>query len=208
LWLRAERQTAGRGRRGRDWTSSAGNLHVSSFVRLRREDPPSQTLSLVAAIALYDAAERYVPAARLTVKWPNDLLLSGMKLGGILLERIGEVVVLGFGVNLASHPPDLERPATSLRAVDIDPPAPDDFAGALAEAFAGWLARWREEGLDPIREAWLSRAHPVGMALVARLGDGEEVAGAFDGLADDGALRLRLADGTLRTIHAADVFTL
>jgi len=165
-------------------------------------------LALVAAVALHDAAELYVPAARLTVKWPNDLLLSGMKLAGILLERTGEVVVLGFGVNLASHPPDLERPATSLAAADIDPPAPGDFAQQLAEAFAGWLARWRGEGLAVICEAWLARAHPVGMALVARLGDGEEVTGAFDGLAEDGALRLRLVDGSLRTIHAADVFTL
>ncbi len=177
-------------------------------MRLAPTDPPAQTLALVAAIALYDAAVQFVPAARLTVKWPNDLLLSGMKLAGILLERIGEVVVLGFGVNLASHPPDLEPPATSLAAVDIDPPTPDAFATALAEAFAGWLARWREEGLAAIREAWLTRAHPIGMALVARLADGEEVAGAFDGLAEDGALRLRLVDGTLRTIHAADVFTL
>jgi BirA family biotin operon repressor/biotin-[acetyl-CoA-carboxylase] ligase len=208
LWLRAERQTAGRGRRGREWTSSSGNLHVSSFVRLGRDDPASPTLALVAAIALYDAAERYVPAARLTVKWPNDLLLSGMKLAGILLERIGDIVVLGFGVNLASHPPDLERPATSLAAVAIDPPTPDEFAATLAEAFAAWLSRWRGEGLAVIRDAWLTRAHPVGMALIARLGNGEEVVGAFDGLADDGALRLRLVDGTLRTIHAADVFTL
>jgi BirA family biotin operon repressor/biotin-[acetyl-CoA-carboxylase] ligase len=185
-----------------------GNLHVSSFVRLRLADPPAQTLALVAATALYDAAERYVPAARLTVKWPNDLLLSGMKLAGILLERIDDVVVLGFGVNLASHPPDLERPATSFSAADIAAPAPDAFASGLAEAFAGWLGRWRSEGLAVIREAWLARAHPIGMALIARLGNGEEVAGAFDGLAEDGALRLRLVDGTLRTIHAADVFTL
>jgi BirA family biotin operon repressor/biotin-[acetyl-CoA-carboxylase] ligase len=131
-----------------------------------------------------------------------------MKLAGILLERIGEVVVLGFGVNLASHPPDLERPATSLRAADIDPPAPDAFAETLAQSFAGWLSRWREEGLIVIREAWLARAHPGGMALIARLADGTEVAGAFAGLAEDGALRLRLVDGSLRTIHAADVFTL
>ena len=208
LWLRAERQTAGRGRRGREWSSPAGNLHVSSFVRLRDEDPPSQTLALVAAIALYDATKRYVPATRLTVKWPNDLLLNGVKLAGILLERSGEVVVLGFGVNLASHPPDLDRPATSLAAVDVDLPSPDGFAAGLAEAFAAWLARWREAGLAAICEAWLARAHPVGMALVARLSDGDEVVGAFDGLAEDGALRLRLVDGTLRTIHAADVFTL
>jgi BirA family biotin operon repressor/biotin-[acetyl-CoA-carboxylase] ligase len=208
LWLRAERQTAGRGRRGREWTSSTGNLHVSSFVRVRRDDPPTQTLALVAAIALFDATERYVPRARLTIKWPNDLLLSGMKLAGILLERSDDVVVIGFGVNLASHPTDLERPATSLTALGVEPPAPEDFAQALAPAFATWLARWRSEGLPAVRTAWMERAHPIGMALVARLADGEEITGAFDGLAEDGALRLRLVDGALRSIHAADVFTL
>jgi BirA family biotin operon repressor/biotin-[acetyl-CoA-carboxylase] ligase len=129
-------------------------------------------------------------------------------LAGILLERIDDVLVLGFGVNLASHPPDLERPATSLPAVDLPSPDPDAFADALALAFANWLARWRSEGLAAIRDEWLKRAHPVGMALVARLADGDELAGAFDGLAEDGALRLRLVDGTLRDIHAADVFTL
>jgi BirA family biotin operon repressor/biotin-[acetyl-CoA-carboxylase] ligase len=165
-------------------------------------------LALVAAIALFDAAEHYVAPARLTVKWPNDLLLNGMKVAGILLERIDDVVVLGFGVNLASHPPDLERPATSLPAADLAPPTPDAFAEALALAFADWLSRWRSEGLAVILDAWLKRAHPVGMALIAWLADGDEVAGAFDGLAEDGALRLRLVDGTLRTIHAADVFTL
>jgi len=165
-------------------------------------------LALVAAVALFDAAERHVPRARLTIKWPNDLLLNGMKLAGILLERIDDVVVLGFGVNLASHPPDVERPATSLPAADLAPPTPDAFADGLAQAFAGWLSRWRGEGLAVVRDAWLARAHPIGMALIARLADGEEVAGAFDGLAEDGALRLRLVDGTLRTIHAADVFTL
>jgi BirA family biotin operon repressor/biotin-[acetyl-CoA-carboxylase] ligase len=116
--------------------------------------------------------------------------------------------VLGFGVNLASHPPGLERPATSLAAAGLYVPTPDDFAAVLATAFADRLERWRGEGLGAIREAWLARAHPIGAPLMARLAEGEDLSGTFDGLAEDGALRLRLADGALRIIHAADVFAL
>jgi BirA family biotin operon repressor/biotin-[acetyl-CoA-carboxylase] ligase len=177
-------------------------------VRSHADDPPAQTLALVAAIALFDTAARFVEAARLAIKWPNDLLLDGRKLAGILLERIDEVVVLGFGVNLASHPEDVERPAVSLAAAGLAPPSPDAFAAGLATAFAAALARWREEGLDATRDDWLARAHPAGTPLVARIGEREALTGTFDGLADDGALKLRLADGSLRVIHAGDVFAL
>ena len=206
--MRADRQTAGRGRRGRAWASPAGNLHVSSFVRLGASDPQAQTLALLAAVALFDAATGYVPAGRMTIKWPNDLLLDDRKLAGILLERIDDVVVLGFGVNLATHPTKVDRPAISLAAAGIPTPNPEEFAEVLATRFAERLALWRSEGLATLRDAWLERAHPVGTRMAARLANDEELAGAFDGLAEDGALRLRLIDGTLRVIHAADVFAL
>ena len=139
------------------------------------------------------------------LKWPNDLLIDGAKLSGILLERAGDAVVIGIGVNLAAHPDDLERPTTSLAAYGITPD-PADFLGTLAESFARWLARWRGEGLAPVRTRWLERAHPIGTALTARLPDGSALDGLFHGLDADGALILRLADGTARVIHAADIF--
>lgn len=195
LWLRAGRQTGGKGRQGRAWVSPPGNLHASTLVRFRPGDPPAPTLALVAAVALHEAAVRHEPRAR--IKWPNDLLVEGAKLAGILLERQGDAVVIGFGVNLAHKPADLDRPAASL-----DPPVPAAaFLERLAAGFAAWLARWRAGGLAPVRAAWLAAAHPVGTALAA--GDAR---GAFDGLDETGALRLRLADGSLRVIHAGDVF--
>lgn len=197
LWLRAGRQTGGRGRQGRAWQSPAGNLHASTLVRLAPGDPPAPTLALVAAVALHEAVRRHVPGAQ--IKWPNDLLAGGAKLAGILLERQGEAVIVGFGVNLASHPESLDRPAASLGGAVT----PDALLARLAAAFASWLARWRAEGLAPVRAAWLAAAHPPGTALTTA-----DARGVFDGLDETGALRLRLEDGSLRVIHAGDVFLL
>jgi BirA family biotin operon repressor/biotin-[acetyl-CoA-carboxylase] ligase len=204
LWLRAERQTAGKGRQGRAWVSSAGNLYVSTLVRVRPGEPASATLALVAAVALEETVAVF--GVQPMLKWPNDLLVDGAKLSGILLERVDDAVIIGFGVNLAHHPTGTDRPATSLAA---HAPAPDAeiFAETLAEIFARWLARWRD-GIAPVRERWLARAHKPGSALTARLADGTSVDGLFDGLTSDGALILRLADGTVRAIHAGDVFLL
>src|SRR4051812_4985588 len=95
MWLRAERQTGGKGRQGRAWASPPGNLYASTLVRLRPRDPPAPTLALAAAVALHEAAEAFAPDAPLVIKWPNDLVVHGAKLAGILLEREGEAVVAG-----------------------------------------------------------------------------------------------------------------
>ena len=221
LWLRAERQTAGKGRQGRAWSSPPGNLYASTLVRIRSTDPPAATLALVAAVALEETVRAYLKPypgeARgqgsgesedkdaLQLKWPNDLLLDGAKLSGILLERAEDAVVIGIGVNLAQHPDLIDRPTTSLAAHGLAPD-PADFLETLATAFARWLGRWRGEGLAPVRDHWMARAHPSGTALSARLPDGSAVDGLFDRLDVDGALILRLADGQSRVIHAADIF--
>ena len=215
LWLRAARQNGGRGRQGRAWSSPEGNLYASTLVRLRPGDPQAATLALVTAVALEEVVRAYLPslfpregggtANVLQIKWPNDLLLDGAKLSGILLERAGDAVVIGIGVNLAHHPTDLDRAVTSL-AAHGGVPDPADFLETLADAFARWLGIWRGEGLAPVRARWLGRAHPAGTALTARLPDGSAIDGLFQGLDDAGALILRLADGSTRVIHAADVF--
>jgi BirA family transcriptional regulator, biotin operon repressor / biotin---[acetyl-CoA-carboxylase] ligase len=206
LWLRAESQSGGRGRLGRAWQSPPGNLYVSTIVRLRPGDPPPATLALVAAVALDDVLMGFVAAAQLMIKWPNDVLVDGAKIAGILLERADDAIVIGIGVNLASHPEDIGRPVTSLAASGGAVPDPAYFLEELADSFDRWLARWRGEGLGVVRTRWLERAHPVGAALSAALPDGSTVDGLFDGLDRDGALRLRLADGDVRVIHAGDVF--
>ena len=185
--------------------SPRGNFYASTLVRLGGGEPPAPTLALVAAIALHEAVSVFGGAST-AIKWPNDLLLDGAKLSGILLERSGDAVVVGLGVNLAHHPDDLDRVATSLAAATGSAPDPDTFLAVLAESFARWLYRWRSEGLAPIRAAWIERAHPIGTALAVRLPDAVGLEGLFDGLDEGGALRLRLADGRTRVIHAADVF--
>jgi BirA family biotin operon repressor/biotin-[acetyl-CoA-carboxylase] ligase len=168
-------------------------------VRLRPSDPPAPTLALAAAVALHEAVSLH--AAGVMIKWPNDLVAAGAKLAGILLERADDAVVIGFGVNLAHHPQDLDRPATSIAALAGAVPEPGDILRTLADVFARWLGRWRSEGLAPVRRAWLGASHPVGTALAAA---GEQ--GLFDGLDETGALRLRLADGKVHVVHAGDVF--
>jgi BirA family biotin operon repressor/biotin-[acetyl-CoA-carboxylase] ligase len=123
------------------------------------------------------------------------------KLAGILLERADDAVVIGFGVNLASHPEMLERPTTSLVGLGVAAPDPATFLLDLAEAFARWLGRWRGEGLTPVRARWLQRAHPIGSALTAG-----PIEGLFEGLDHHGALLVRRADGRIETVRAGDVF--
>ncbi|WP_116234906.1 biotin--[acetyl-CoA-carboxylase] ligase [Parasphingopyxis lamellibrachiae] len=208
FWLRADRQLAGRGRQGRNWVSPSGNLFASTLVRTGEGDPPSASLALVASLALYDAVAAFLGEemhSALTLKWPNDLLLDGAKLSGILLERENEAVVIGIGVNLVGHPDNLDRPATSLAAYGMAP-MPDIFLRELADSFAKWVAKWREPGLGAIREQWLARAHPRGAALTVHDPSGRKIDGVFDGMDADGALRLRLADGAVHVMHAGDVF--
>lgn len=208
FWLRAERQHSGRGRQGRAWDSVSGNLFASTLVRLGEGDPPAASLALVASLALIDTVRAFLPEGlrdSVLLKWPNDLLLDGAKLSGILLEREGDAVVVGIGVNLAGHPEALDRPVTSL-SVHMMAPSPDIFLRDLSGRFAAWLATWRSEGVMAVRDAWLANAHATGSALTVHDPAGETLEGTFDGLTDDGALRLRLADGAVRVMHAGDVF--
>ena len=152
-------------------------------------------------MALHEAVAIYAPSVQ--IKWPNDLVFGGAKLAGILLERHGDAVVIGFGVNLAHYPIGLDRPVTSIADLAGIAPQPGGFVDILVDTFARWLGRWRGEGIAPVRRAWLAAAYPPGTALETSEGEG-----LFDGIDESGALRLRLADGSLRTIHAGDVFLL
>lgn len=203
LWLRAERQSAGRGRLGRGWSDGAGNLFASTIVRLRPHDPAAHTLTLVAAVALADAVAVSAPELA-KIKWPNDLMVGSAKLSGILLERSDDAVVIGFGVNLASHPALPDRDTTSMMALGIAV-TPAALLAELVERFAAWLAVWRQDEGSVIRAAWEERAHPRGTPLRVRLPDGSERSGRFGGLDADGALRLIDDDGRTVAVHAGDV---
>jgi BirA family transcriptional regulator, biotin operon repressor / biotin---[acetyl-CoA-carboxylase] ligase len=211
LWILADRQTKGRGRRGRKWQSPAGNLFASLL--LRPEKPPARCaqLSFVAALCVADLISRCVPAADIKLKWPNDVLANGCKIAGILLESAGsggarpDWVAIGIGVNLAWHPLDTEFPATSLAGLNIVPPVPADALMALAGRWQQWYGTWLERGFGPVRDAWLARAQGLGSRIRARLAGGE-TSGMFEGMDETGALLLRESSGHLRAISAGEVF--
>ena len=200
-WLVALTQDAGRGRQGREWVSESGNFFGSTLVVVQPGDPSAASLSLAAGLALIEAADLAAPGLPLMLKWPNDLLLGTAKLGGILLERNGDRVVAGFGVNLGKAPKVEGRDIAALNGAML----PQAFAPLLAGNFARMLDLWRNNEPDAFGKAWLARAHPVGTKLTIHSAPGEKTSGTFAGIEPDGALQLRREDGTTEIIRAGDV---
>ena len=206
-WLVARRQTAGRGRQGRAWFDGAGNFMGSTVVTLETDGPPPASLSFVAALAVRDAARKALgKGADLALKWPNDVLLNGGKLSGILLEMVRGQIVVGIGANLG-RAPDLPDRKTAALADVIAPPRPEDFAASLAASFVRRLESWRIHGLGATLQAFLDGSiHAQGSPVTVHDTDGSVLSGSFAGLEEsDGALRLRLADGSERVIRAGDI---
>ena len=197
-------QEGGKGRHGRSWETVEGNFLGSTLVQVRPDDPPAPSLTLVAGLALIEALQKEAPAAPLSLKWPNDLMLGDAKLAGILLERSGDRVVVGFGINLAGAPAIEGRKTASLKPVKEI--APQAFAPLLAGKFAQMLAAWRAADPAQFAQAWLAHAHPIGTALEVHSGPGERVRGAFDGIEPDGALRLKRSDGMIDIVRAGDIY--
>jgi len=202
-WLVALRQDGGRGRHGRPWQSVEGNFFGSTLVQVNPADPPAPSLALAAGLALIEAVEVAAPDMPLSLKWPNDLMLGDAKLAGILLERSGDRVVAGFGVNLAGAPPISGRKIAALKPDQAI--APQAFAPLLASKFAQLLTVWRAADPVAFAQAWQARAHPIGTVLEVHSGPGERVRGTFDGIEADGAMRLKRADGMIDIIRAGDV---
>ena len=209
IWAR--RQTRGRGRHGRTWVSPPGNLYCSLL--LRPECPPAEAakLGFVAALAVGEAVAGFLPErVRVGFKWPNDVLIEGRKVAGILLESAsaGDAavpwLVIGVGVNVASRPARTDYAATSLAAEGTQVEVPAVLA-AYVRRLDAWLGLWRVQGFAPVREAWLARAERLGSPLEVRL-PGEILTGTFAELDMSGALILATADGSRVKIAAGDVF--
>jgi BirA family biotin operon repressor/biotin-[acetyl-CoA-carboxylase] ligase len=210
VWITADEQTAGRGRRGRVWVSPKGNLMSTLLLKPQRPAAECAQLSFVSAIASADTVAHFAPAAEVKVKWPNDVLANGRKISGILLESAsagGEpyFLAIGIGINLAHFPDGTEFPATSLAALDVPAPPVREALAQLAAHFAKWYEIWRAQGFTPIRDAWLARSANLGGRIRARLTN-EETSGVFEGIDETGALLLRENADRLRTIAAGEVF--
>ncbi len=204
----AREQTAGRGRQARGWISPPGNLYASILLRL--DLPPARLpeLSFVAALAVADAVDRFLPGSRRArLKWPNDVLVAGAKISGILIERTEDAVIVGIGLNVRHRPQGTPYPAISLAEAigesrvpgDDTVPSIDAVRTGVLDAFASRLGSWEQGGFKSIRAAWLARAHPFGTPLNVHVNNAI-IAGAFAGLDPGGALLLDTQAGRLRLL--------
>jgi BirA family biotin operon repressor/biotin-[acetyl-CoA-carboxylase] ligase len=211
-WILALRQTSGRGRRGRAWVMPEGNF--AATLVMRPTDPPEVVAlrSFVSALALYDAVEAATGSAGLALKWPNDVLLNGGKVAGILLENLGGPgghLAIGIGVNLAEAPGAAAVEEGALRPVSLKGETgveigPDRFLDLLAGAYAVWEARFVTWGFGPVREAWLARAARLGAQITARTAR-ESHEGSFETVDETGNLILKTPKARM-AIAAADIF--
>ncbi|WP_245410621.1 biotin--[acetyl-CoA-carboxylase] ligase [Notoacmeibacter marinus] len=211
VWIMAERQLAGRARRGRSWVSEPGNLYASLLLPLDGRASLAGTLPLVAALAVHRAIGHFLPYAdrRLRLKWPNDVLIDGAKVNGILLEAVDEPsglsIIIGCGINCRHHPDNPAYPATHLSAEGADVAAAG-LMPYLAAEMAEALILWDDgNGFAAIRQLWMDRAQGIGKPIRVNL-DNDTLTGLFAGLDSEGYLMLERPDGQLSRISAGDLF--
>ena len=214
LWIQADQQSAGIGRRGRAWSSKPGNLFATGLYHHREGPAHAALLSFGAALAVYDVVKAFAPDADAALKWPNDVHIDGAKVAGILLQSGKSAGVdwisIGVGINLLHHPDDTPYPATHIAAhMDItDPeevPQPLPALAVLARRFEGYRDEYLNEGFAPIRAAWLEKAHGIGQTVTANLGE-RKITGVMKDISANGELRVRLDDGTDTLISSGEVF--
>ncbi|MDJ0638242.1 MAG: biotin--[acetyl-CoA-carboxylase] ligase [Paracoccaceae bacterium] len=211
-WIMARRQTAARGRRGRTWVEPEGNFAATYLLKPGGTPGEAALRSFSAANALYEALALRIERTRLALKWPNDVLLNGGKVAGILLESLGtsrgvDWLAIGIGVNLAAAPDaldDTDFPPVSLEGEGGTPTSPDEMLELLASTMATEERLFTQFGFSRIREKWLRRAARLGEPITARTGN-ETVTGTFETVDEDGQLVLRTPKGQVR-IAAADVY--
>ena len=211
VWITAAVQTSGRGRRGRTWSTQRGNLAATLLMTTGAPPVEAAQISFVAALAAADLADACLGPDIAQLKWPNDVLIYGRKCVGVLVESGARAdgrlwLAVGIGVNLAHAPQDVERPATSFAEhMSARPPEPLAALEVMAARFEAWRRTWTTQGFAPIARTWTERALGLGQPCEARL-PARTLRGVAEGLDADGALRLRLDDGTLERITAGDVF--
>lgn len=220
VWVRADVQTAGRGRLGRHWTSTSGNLMASYVCAPQCAREHLAELGFVAGLSVYDALADVLlndlannlandkSKLPLKLKWPNDVLLEDAKIAGLLLETLDKDMrnlAIGIGVNLVSAPIDTPYPAIALKTVTGIDVSPDAFLEKLAQHFHRWLGKWQQEGFAALKPIWVARAKGLGEVISVRQ-PRETVTGKFIDLTDDGRLCLETASGEVMMISAGDVY--
>jgi BirA family transcriptional regulator, biotin operon repressor / biotin---[acetyl-CoA-carboxylase] ligase len=201
--VHADEQTAGRGRLTHNWFSPPGNLYLSILLRTTQPAARTAELSFLAALAVADTVEALLPRQiRAMLKWPNDVLVNGAKIAGILLELVDDATIIGIGLNVLEAPSNAAYKTTTIVA-NGGIASVDGSRDILLERLDRHLSMWQAEGFAPIREQWLSRSYPIGAAIRANT-EGQSIAGHFAGLALDGALLLDTSDGRQRIV-AGDV---
>lgn len=208
LWILALRQRAGYGRRGAAWTQNEGDVAATLLFPPEASGEKLPQLSFVAALAVFDSIRRYSPKAKVSVKWPNDILVDGKKIAGLLLELVSPptsplIVALGVGVNIVTAPEIADYPTAKLIDYCVPPPSPCEFVKTLDEAFAAWRDCWQTCGFSEIRSEWLSRAARLGERISVNL-PGGTMEGVFEDLDLEGNLILSSAEGR-RSIAAGAI---
>ncbi len=214
IW--AKTQTQGRGRYSREWVSSEGNLFVSVLLSPEAPLPEIHQLSFVASLAIVEALTPLIPQGeKLRCKWPNDLLLNGKKLGGILLESFETLeatgpkrwVVIGIGVNIDHCPEELENPATYLKEAGVEIISAKIVLSRFIHHFIECYGVWQEKGFTTIRKSWLKHCEGLGREVKVSLPQ-ETIYGIFHALDAQGNLTLKLSNGKTRKIAAGDLYLL
>lgn len=209
IWLRADVQSAGRGRRGREWVSKTGNLFATLLIRPKMKPGEAALLSFAAALAVADLMDAFVDPERVRLKWPNDVELDGKKVSGILLESSAQTrgnvewLAVGIGINLTTHP-GLEKPRTIALGEVTNAPTPKEALNHLAAAFTKWHSEFENKGFEVLQAAWLARARGLIEPITVRLPK-ETLQGQFVGIDETGALLLETESG-LWKVSAGEVF--
>ncbi len=218
LWIQAGEQTGGKGRRGRAWVSKPGNLYCTGLYPFSGDPSAAARLSFAAALSVAEFAADYIDQNAITLKWPNDILIKGAKTAGILLES-GSLhghgwVMVGIGVNLAHHPEGTPYPATHIldhipedvfQSDEPDIPTPLTAVATIARNFSKWMLIAEQRGFPAIRDVWSEWAKDIPGPVTVNLPN-ESFSGQGLGLGENGELQVRLEDGTMRLVHAGDVF--
>ena len=209
LWITSEEQTGGRGRAGREWVSSPGNLYCSLIYNTGQELFTSSQLSFVTSVAVRETIDECLNTDDIKCKWPNDVLVVGKKICGILLEtttnELGQLLmVIGVGINIDHHPDLALYEATHINAYAENKFNPADVFYILVHKMAFWLNTWQLDGFSKIRQEWLRNSKGIGEIVTVKSGN-EEFIGRFVDLDANGALKLETSQGE-KLIHSGDVF--